>query len=196
MQPRHLCLVALPAALGLACLGAAPEAAFTPEEHLLPAAPQDAPPPTTTTDLSNVTLDERRLRVHFIDIGPGLAALIETPSLGYSRVVVAPSAKGREAADDAHEERIRLHVGCGQRVMCADSSSRPPDSASGTRGGLGALASVAAKCVGASVPSGERDDSRRRPSPQVFPGVAGRHGDDDAPGTLGDRRPDLHQPQS
>lgn len=36
-------------------------------------------PPTSTTKLSDVSLDEDRLRVHFIDVGAGLAILIETP---------------------------------------------------------------------------------------------------------------------
>lgn len=36
-------------------------------------------PPTTAVDLSTVNLPEDTLRVHFIDIGGGLAALIETP---------------------------------------------------------------------------------------------------------------------
>lgn len=38
------------------------------------------PPPSTPVPLDQVQLDESRLRVHFIDIGPGLAILIETPS--------------------------------------------------------------------------------------------------------------------
>lgn len=37
-------------------------------------------PPGTAVPLDQVQLDESRLRVHFIDIGPGLAMLIETPS--------------------------------------------------------------------------------------------------------------------
>ena len=36
-------------------------------------------PPGPAIVLANVQLDESRLRVHFIDIGPGLAMLIETP---------------------------------------------------------------------------------------------------------------------
>lgn len=36
-------------------------------------------PPGPAVPLSNVTLDSRNLRVHFIDVGPGLAVLIETP---------------------------------------------------------------------------------------------------------------------
>ena len=37
-------------------------------------------PPGDAIPLSQVSLDESRLRVHFIDIGPGLAMLIETPN--------------------------------------------------------------------------------------------------------------------
>ena len=37
-------------------------------------------PPAQTTQLHDVTLDEDQLRVHFIDVGAGLAILIETPS--------------------------------------------------------------------------------------------------------------------
>jgi beta-lactamase superfamily II metal-dependent hydrolase len=37
------------------------------------------PPPSIPKPLSSVTLDQTKLRVHFIDIGPGLAMLIETP---------------------------------------------------------------------------------------------------------------------
>lgn len=37
-------------------------------------------PPGAAIPLSQVQLDESMLRVHFIDIGPGLAMLIETPS--------------------------------------------------------------------------------------------------------------------
>jgi beta-lactamase superfamily II metal-dependent hydrolase len=37
------------------------------------------PPPSIPTSLASVSLDETKLRVHFIDIGPGLAMLIETP---------------------------------------------------------------------------------------------------------------------
>ncbi len=36
-------------------------------------------PPGAAVPLANVNLNEARLRVHFIDIGPGMAALIETP---------------------------------------------------------------------------------------------------------------------
>lgn len=39
-----------------------------------------ASPPSTTTSLHQVELNENTLRVHFIDIGGGLGALIETPS--------------------------------------------------------------------------------------------------------------------
>ncbi len=41
---------------------------------------QDAPPPGAAVQLNNVNLDHTRLRVHFIDIGPGMAVLIETPN--------------------------------------------------------------------------------------------------------------------
>ncbi|UCC31025.1 MAG: hypothetical protein JSU86_01855 [Phycisphaerales bacterium] len=36
-------------------------------------------PPGPAVPLNSVTLDASKLRVHFIDVGPGLAALIETP---------------------------------------------------------------------------------------------------------------------
>ncbi len=36
-------------------------------------------PPGSAVDLASVQLDAQRLRVHFIDVGPGLAVLIETP---------------------------------------------------------------------------------------------------------------------
>ena len=36
-------------------------------------------PPTQQVELSQVHLDEGKLRVHFIDVGAGLASLIETP---------------------------------------------------------------------------------------------------------------------
>lgn len=36
-------------------------------------------PPGPAVPLDSVTLDASKLRVHFIDVGPGLAALIETP---------------------------------------------------------------------------------------------------------------------
>lgn len=39
-----------------------------------------ADPPGPAVDLDTVALNESTLRVHFIDVGPGLAALIETPS--------------------------------------------------------------------------------------------------------------------
>ena len=41
---------------------------------------QEAEPPGAAVKLADVNLDETKLRVHFIDIGPGLAALIETPN--------------------------------------------------------------------------------------------------------------------
>jgi beta-lactamase superfamily II metal-dependent hydrolase len=41
---------------------------------------QEAEPPGDAVRLQDVDLDETRLRVHFIDIGPGLAALIQTPN--------------------------------------------------------------------------------------------------------------------
>ncbi len=37
-------------------------------------------PPGVAVPLDTVTLDSTRLRVHFIDIGPGLAMLVQTPS--------------------------------------------------------------------------------------------------------------------
>ena len=36
-------------------------------------------PPTHPTPLAKVQLDKKRLRVHFIDVGPGLAVLVQTP---------------------------------------------------------------------------------------------------------------------
>ena len=44
--------------------------------------PAASPPPAVPTPLASVTLDETKLSVHFIDIGPGLAMLIETPGDG------------------------------------------------------------------------------------------------------------------
>jgi len=76
MHPQYLCLAALPVTLALAYISAAHAAVG----HPLAAVQRPARPPTTTTDLADVALDESQLRVHFIDVGPGLAALIETPS--------------------------------------------------------------------------------------------------------------------
>jgi hypothetical protein len=39
-----------------------------------------ADPPGAAVALDSVTLDATKLRVHFIDVGPGLAVLIETPN--------------------------------------------------------------------------------------------------------------------
>ena len=41
------------------------------------------PPPTTPTTVANISLDDDRLRVHFIDVGPGLAVLVESPGNDY-----------------------------------------------------------------------------------------------------------------
>jgi beta-lactamase superfamily II metal-dependent hydrolase len=41
---------------------------------------QEAEPPGAAVALADVDLDETTLKVHFIDIGPGLAVLIETPN--------------------------------------------------------------------------------------------------------------------
>jgi competence protein ComEC len=38
-----------------------------------------AEPPTDSTPMADVELDESRLRVHFIDVGAGMAVLVETP---------------------------------------------------------------------------------------------------------------------
>ncbi|MCH7527702.1 MAG: MBL fold metallo-hydrolase [Planctomycetes bacterium] len=47
---------------------------------LLPFQALAADPPGPAIALDSVTLDASKLRVHFIDIGPGLAVLIETPN--------------------------------------------------------------------------------------------------------------------
>ncbi|MEE8169847.1 MAG: MBL fold metallo-hydrolase, partial [Phycisphaerae bacterium] len=49
------------------------------EMSLFASAVRAQDPPGTAIPLADVELDESKLRVHFIDIGPGLAMLIETP---------------------------------------------------------------------------------------------------------------------
>lgn len=70
-------------------------------------------PPTSTTDLADVQLDAGTLRVHFIDIGGGLAALIETP--GGKHVLIDGGKKGGTDYDDyveafVDEDRIDILI--------------------------------------------------------------------------------------
>ena len=55
-------------------------------------------PPTSTTALEDVQLDESTLRVHFVDVGGGLAALVETP--GGLHILVDGGKKGGTDYDD------------------------------------------------------------------------------------------------
>ena len=57
-------------------------------------------PPGAAVPLANVNLDEARLRVHFIDIGPGMAALIEAPSGVHVFV------DGRQFATQSYTSRV------------------------------------------------------------------------------------------
>ncbi len=64
-----------------------------------------ASPPASTTLLNDVTLDEAKLRVHFIDIGAGLAILIETPG-DRKHVFVDGGDQGRDKMEDYLEKFV------------------------------------------------------------------------------------------
>ena len=59
-------------------------------------------PPGAAVPLATVNLDEARLRVHFIDIGPGMAALIETPLRRLTEKTITDPTVLAHDLDDLH----------------------------------------------------------------------------------------------